>query len=107
MKMYPKPIKGETNQTYIKALETEIINYVELKLGMEDHMGVHLKRVPDFYMYYESIKERIKVKKERLKQVMKEDTCIFCGDLTIIWYESRYNGYMGRCDRCESEWRES
>jgi len=105
--MYPKPIKGETNQTYIKALETEIINYVELKLGMEDHMGVHLKRVPDFYMYYESIKERIKVKKERLKQVMKEDTCIFCGDLTIIWYESRYNGYMGRCDRCKSEWRES
>lgn len=107
MKMYPKPIKGETNQTYIKALETEIINYVELKLGMEDHMGVHLKRVPDFYMYYESIKERIKMKKERLKQVMKEDTCIFCGDLTIIWYESRYNGYMGRCDRCKSEWRES
>ena len=107
MKMYPKPIKGETNQTYIKALETEIINYVELKLGMEDHMGVHLKRVPDFYMYYESIKERIKLKQERLKQVMKEDTCIFCGELTIIWYESRYNGYMGRCDRCESEWRES
>ncbi len=105
--MYPKPIKGETNQTYIKALETEIINYVELKLGMEDHMGVHLKRVPDFYMYYESIKERIKLKQERLKQVMKEDTCIFCGELTIIWYESRYNGYMGRCDRCESEWRES
>ena len=105
--MYPKPIEGETNQTYIKALETEIINYVELKLAMEDHMGIHLERVPDFYMYYESIKERIKLKKERLKQVMKEDTCIFCGDLTIIWYESRYNGYMGRCDRCKSEWRES
>lgn len=105
--MYPKPIEGETNQTYIKALETEIINYTELKLAMEDHMGVHLERVPDFFMYYESIKERIKVKKDRLKQVMKEDTCIFCGDLTIIWYETRYNGYMGRCDSCESEWRES
>ncbi len=105
--MNPKPIKGETNQTYIKALETEIINYVELKLGMEDHMGVYLKRITDYYMYYESIKERIKIKQERLKEVMKEDTCIFCGDLTIIWYESRYNGYMGRCDRCESEWRES
>ncbi len=105
--MYPKPIEGETNQTYIKALETEIVNYVELKLAMEDHMGVHLERVPDFYMYYESIKERINLKKERLRQVMKEDTCIFCGDLTIIWYESRYNGYMGRCDSCKSEWRES
>ncbi len=107
MRMYPKPIEGETNQTYIKALETEIINYVELKLAMEDHMGIHLERVPDFYMYYESIKERIKKKKERLKQVMKEDTCIFCGDLTIIWYEPSYNGYMGRCDKCKSEWRES
>ena len=44
--------------------ETEIINYVELKLSMEDHMGVHLERVPDFYMYYESVKERIKLKKK-------------------------------------------
>jgi len=105
--MYPKPIEGETNQTFIKALETEIINYVELKLAMEDHMGVHLERVPDFFMYYESIKERVKLKKKRLKEILKEDTCIFCGDLTIIWYESRYNGYMGRCDRCKSEWRES
>jgi len=105
--MYPKPIEGETNQTFIKALETEIINYVELKLAMEDHMGVHLERVPDFYMYYESIKERVKLKKERLKEILKEDTCIFCGDLTIIWYETRYNGYMGRCDSCKSEWRES
>ncbi len=105
--MYPKPIEGETNQTFIKALETEIINYVELKLAMEDHMGVHLERVPDFYMYYESIKERVKLKKERLKEILKDDTCIFCGDLTIIWYETRYNGYMGRCDSCKSEWRES
>ncbi len=105
--MYPKPIEGETNQTFIKALETEIINYVELKLAMEDHMGVHLERVPDFYMYYESIKERVKLKKKRLKEILKEDTGIFCGDLTIIWYETRYNGYMGRCDSCKSEWRES
>ncbi len=70
-------------------------------------MGIHLKTVPDFYMYYESIKERVKLKKERLKEILKEDTCIFCGDLTIIWYETRYNGYMGRCDSCKSEWRES
>lgn len=105
--MYPKPIQGETNKTYIDALTKEIINYTELKLGIEDHMGLHLKSVPDFFMYYESIKERIKKKKERLKQVLKEDTCIFCGDLTIIWYETRYNGYMGRCDSCKSEWRES
>jgi len=105
--MYPKQIKGETNKTYIDALTKEIINYTELKLAMEDHMGIYLKRVPDFFMYYESIKERIKKKKERLEQVLKEDTCIFCGDLTIIWYETRYNGYMGRCDSCKSEWRES
>jgi len=105
--MYPKQIKGETNKTYIDALTKEIINYTELKLAVEDHMGLHLKRVPDFFMYYESIKERIKKKKERLEQVLKEDTCIFCGDLTIIWYETRYNGYMGRCDSCKSEWRES
>ncbi len=105
--MYPKPIEGETNQTYIKALEKEIINYVELKLAMEDYMGTHLDRVPDFRMYYESVKERIKHKKKRLKEILKEDTCIFCGDLTIRWWESRYNGYMGRCDRCKSEWRES
>lgn len=105
--MYPKPIKGETNLTYIKALEKEIINYVELKLAVEDHMGIHLERVPDFFMYYESIKERIKLKKKRLKEILKEDMCIFCGDLTIIWYEPSYNGYMGRCDSCKSEWRES
>ncbi len=105
--MYPKQIKGETNKTYIDALAKEVINYTELKLAIEDHMGIQLKRVPDFFMYYESIKERIKKKKERLEQVLKEDTCIFCGDLTIIWYEPRYNGYMGRCDSCKSEWRES
>ncbi len=105
--MYPKPIEGETNQTYIKALEKEIINYIELKLAMEDYMGIHLKRVPDFRMYWESVKERIKLKQKRLKEILKEDTCMFCGDLTIRWWESRYNGYMGRCDRCASEWRES
>ena len=107
MRMYPKPIEGETNQTYIRALEKEIINYVELKLAMEDYMGTHLDRVPDFRMYYESVKERIKHKQKRLKEILKEDTCMFCGDLTIRWWESRYNGYMGRCDRCASEWRES
>lgn len=105
--MYPPKIKGETNKTYIDALTKEIINYIELKLGIEDHMGVHLERVPDFYMYYESIKERIKVKQARLKQVMKEDLCLNCGDLTIIWYETSYNGYMGRCDTCGSNWKES
>ena len=57
--MYPKPIKGETNKTYIDALTKEITNYIELRLGIESHMGLHLKRVPDFMMYYESVKERI------------------------------------------------
>lgn len=107
MKMYPPKIEGETNQTYIKSLEKEIINYIELKLGMEDHMGKHLKCVPDFRMYYESVKERIKMKQDRLRQVLKEDLCINCGDLTIIWYEPSYNGYMGRCDTCNSNWKES
>lgn len=105
--MYPKPIKGETNKTYIDALTQEITNYIELKLGMEDHMGIHLERVPDFRMYYESVKERIKVKQDRLRHVMKEDMCYNCGDLTIIWFEPSYNGYMGRCDSCDSNWRES
>ena len=107
MKMYPKPIEGETNKTYIDALTKEIINYVELKLGMEDHMGIHLERVPDFLMYYESVKERIKLKQARLKEVLDHDTCFNCGDLTIIWYEKSYNGYMGRCDTCNSNWKES
>jgi hypothetical protein len=105
--MYPKQIPGETNLTYIKALETEIVNYTELKLAMEDYMGDYLSRIPDFYMYYESIKERINQKKTRLKQVLAEDMCINCGDLTIIWFEPKYNGYMGRCDTCNSNWKES
>lgn len=105
--MYPKQIPGETNKTYIKALETEIINYTELRLAIEDHLGILLKRIPDFYMYYESVRERIKTKQDRLKQVLKEDMCINCGDLTIIWYEQKYNGYMGRCDSCDSNWKES
>ena len=105
--MYPKQIPGETNKTYIKALETEIINYTELKLGIENHLGEYLKRIPDFYMYYESIRERITKKKERLQQVLKEDMCLNCGDLTVIWYEPSYNGYMGRCDSCNSNWKES
>ncbi len=105
--MYPPKIEGETNKTYIDKLTQEIINYIELKLGMEDHMGIHLERVPDFFMYYESVKERIKVKQDRLRQVLKEDLCLNCGDLTIIWYEASYNGYMGRCDTCNSSWKES
>jgi len=105
--MYPKPIKGETNKTYIDALTKEIVNYTELRLSIEDNMGLHLERVPDFYMYYESVKERIKVKQKRLKEVLAHDVCLGCGDLTIIWYEPSYNGYMGRCDSCDSNWRES
>ncbi len=104
---YPKPIEGETNQTYIRSLEKEILNLIELRLGIEDHLGLHLKRVPDFRMYYEYIKERVKKKQTILKNVLKEDTCLFCGELTIRWYEPKYKGYMGRCDRCESSWRES
>lgn len=105
--MYPKQIKGETNLTYITALKTEIGRYTNLKYSIEANLSEYLKKIPDFYMYYESVKERIKTKKERLEQVLKEDMCLICGDLTIIWYESRYNGYMGRCDSCKSEWRES
>ena len=107
MRMYPKQIEGETNLTYIEALKKEINSYLDLKLMIETNLKKQLGTVPDFYMYYESMKERIKVKQERLEQVLKEDTCLFCGDLTIIWYEKSYNGYMGRCDTCKSSWRES
>jgi len=105
--MYPKPIEGETNLTYIMALQTEIANYTSLKESIEIHLQKELKKIPDFYMYYESVKERIKVKEDRLTQVIKEDMCLMCGDLTLIWYEPKYNGYMGRCDTCNSNWRES
>lgn len=106
--MYPKPIEGETNLTYIMALQVEIANYKGLLESIENTTTKkYLEKIPDFYMYYESIKERLEKKEKRLKQIIKEDMCLMCGDLTIIWYESKYNGYMGRCDTCNSNWRES
>jgi len=106
--MYPKPIEGETNLTYIMALQAEIANYKDLLEAIENTIvGEYLGKIPDFYMYYESIKERLETKKKRLKQVLDEDMCMLCGNLTLIWYEPRYNGYMGRCDTCNSNWRES
>lgn len=106
--MYPKPIEGETNLTYIMALQCEIANYKELIESIENTIvGEYLGKIPDFYMYYESTKERLKTKEKLLEQRLKEDMCFMCGDLTIIWYESRYKGYMGRCDTCKSNWRES
>jgi len=105
--MYPKQIEGETNLTYICALQIEIMNYTALQTQIESCLQKELKTIPDFYMYYESVKERLEKKKELLEQILKEDMCLMCGDLTIRWYESRYNGYMGRCDTCDSNWRES
>jgi len=105
--MYPKQIEGETNLTYICALQVEIMNYSVLQVQIESHLQKELKTIPDFYMYYESIKEILKTKKEKLEQILKEDMCLMCGDLTIRWYEPKYNGYMGRCDTCDSNWRES
>ena len=70
-------------------------------------MGLHLMRVPDFFIYYEGIKSEIKEKQTELKRILKEDTCLMCVDLTIIWYEEKYKGYMARCDTCKSSWRES
>ena len=93
------PIIFETNKiNEDKLISISKANQLEVQLLNDKIRNLYNKNMDE---------ERIKVKKERLKQVMKEDTCIFCGDLTIIWYESRYNGYMGRCDRCKSEWRES
>ena len=90
------------------ALQREINDYTGLLEAIENSpVKEYVKRVPDFFMCYESIKAGIESRKKRLEQVVREDTCIFCGDLTIIWYEEKYKGYMGRCDRCESNWRES
>lgn len=105
--MYPKQIEGETNLTYICALQIEIMNYNGLQSTIEAHMQKELKTIPDFFMYYEGVKERLQVKKDLLEQILKEDMCLMCGDLTIRWYEPKYNGYMGRCDTCVSNWRES
>lgn len=105
--MYPKQIEGETNLTYIGVLQAQIINYEKLLLAIEIHMKEQLKTIPEFYMYYENAKKELEEKKALLKQILKEDMCLLCGDLTIRWYESRYNGYMGRCDTCDSNWRES
>lgn len=105
--MYPKQIEGETNLTYIGVLQAQIINYEKLLLAIETYMKEQLKTIPEFYMYYENAKKEFEEKKALLEQILKEDMCLMCGDLTIRWYESRYNGYMGRCDTCDSNWRES
>ena len=106
--MYPKPIEGETNLTYIMALQTEIDNYKSLLETIGNTVvKEYLGKIPDFYMYVESVKERLKTKEQLLEQRQKEDMCLMCGYLTLIWYEPRYNGYMGRCDTCNSNWRES
>jgi len=105
--MYPKPIEGETNLTYIGVLEAQIINYEKLISAIETHLKEQLKIIPEFYMYYENAKKELEEKISLLTRILKEDMCLLCGDLTIRWYEPRYNGYMGRCDTCDSNWRES
>lgn len=105
--MLPKQIEGETNLTYICALQIEIMNYTSLLSMIESNMKEQLKKIPEFYMYYESAKKNLIERKDLLEQILKEDMCLMCGDLTIRWYEPKYNGYMGRCDTCKSNWRES
>jgi len=43
----------------------------------------------------------------RRLQNMKKSKCIVCGDKLKFYWESRYNGFRGRCVICDTTWPES
>jgi len=35
----------------------------------------------------------------------KGDICLNCGEITLIKFCKKYNGYIGKCTICDVNWR--